>query len=132
MTINNIEYNLNSLLFQGDKIPVPAEGEYIDLNMTNSCCNILGGTLGGALGAAGNTGDQVLAAGDYTHNCDSFTIANRTLIVRPRTELEMRGSEAGWLDIDITDIFGGQSDCTEHPSLEFLGLLLVIISTFYS
>jgi len=115
--------------FLGDKIPVPAEGEYIDLNMTNSCCNILNYNV------AGKTGDQVLGAGDYTLNCDSFTIANRTLIVRRRTELEMRGSEAGWLDIDITEFFGGQSACAcaDHPSLFcLLGLFLVIISTFYS
>ena len=67
-----------------EAVPVPGEGEFVDLNTTESCCS-----LGGGLG-------------DNTQFCDTLARDARTLVVRRRTRAEMasvlRAGDSSWLE----------------------------------
>ena len=76
--------------FQESQVPVPGEGEFVDLNTTDSCCSPWGPEIG-----------------DSTQHCDTVLARNRrTLVVRRRTSAEMTSSvlqtDSSWLEsIDI-------------------------------
>jgi len=74
-----------------DEIPAPREGEYVDLNTTHSCSNLL-------------------PLGTTTQLCDSahIELANRTLLVRRRGAKSF-ASDSGWLD--LIGLTSGSTPC---------------------
>lgn len=74
-----------------DEIPAPREGEYVDLNTTHSCSNLL-------------------PLGTTTQLCDSahIELANRTLLVKRRGAKSLT-SDSGWLD--LIGLTSGSTPC---------------------
>ena len=72
-----------SSLFQ-ESVIAPGEGEFVDLNTTDSCCSPLG-----------------QGPGDHTLHCDTVvTRDRRTLLVRRKTTAEMNSvlQDSSWLE----------------------------------
>ena len=108
-----------SILFQ-ESVPVPGEGEFVDLNTTDCC-------------SPGSWGHP--EAGDRdTHHCDTVLARDRrTLVVRRRTTAEMTGSilqDSSWLEtIDIvSDLLSEANHPCEH--CHHARVLLTSIMTF--
>ena len=74
-----------------DEIPGPCEGEYVDLNTTHSCSNLL-------------------PLGTTTQLCDSayIEVANITLLVKRRGAKSFT-SDSGWLD--LIGLTSGSTPC---------------------
>ena len=115
--VNIQNLKLHSLIFQKD-IPTPGEGEYVDLNMTTPCCNLLEEQL----------------TGDKAQFCDSILLTNRTLVLRARTNFEI--AQTSWLE--FTDIFRTTSNSSKCFNLSInsifcpLVLLVIFNSKLYS
>ena len=107
-----------SILFQ-DSVPVPGEGEFVDLNTTD-CCSPWG---------PGEAGDH----GDPTHHCDTVLARDRrTLVVRRRTRGEMTSvlQDSSWLESVniISDLLSEANNPCEH--CHHARVLLTSIMTF--
>ena len=105
--------------FQESQVPVPGEGEFVDLNTTDSCCSPWGPET----------------AGDSTQHCDTVLTRNRrTLVVRRRTGAEMTSSvlqtDSSWLEsINFVASIDLMSDANcEH--CHHARVLLTSITTF--
>ena len=117
-------------------MPAPGEGEYVDLNTTDSCCSL--GGQGALLQAGGGPGGGV--GGDNAQFCDNMVIANRTLIVRRRQSWEteqsviMHSSDA---DQDVVSwwthsLSAGSGRSHATLIIIMLSQLIFIFSKFYS
>merc|ERR1712227_461971 len=115
------ETNFSTCGLQDQIEPAPAEGEWRDLNST--CCNLFNRTRDAEDG------------GSNAQNCDKRpAMANRTLIVRRRTEAEMLDTgEVSW-----SDLLNGSTSrmsffsLSSTATLVLLPPILIAFSKFYS
>ena len=103
-------------LFQ-ESVPVPGEGEFVDLNTTDCCSPSWGHP----------------EAGDHTHHCDTVLQRDRrTLVVRRRTTAEMTSilQDSSWLEsiYIVSDLLSEANHPCEH--CHHARVLLTSIMTF--
>lgn len=100
-----------------ESVPVPGEGEFVDLNTTDCCSPSWGHP----------------EAGDHTHHCDTVLQRDRrTLVVRRRTTAEMTSilQDSSWLEsiYIVSDLLSEANHPCEH--CHHARVLLTSIMTF--